>query len=366
MGSRGTALDSAPAPSASEREPSRSAPGCRAGGASRESRALAVDRERLRALCSQTLADTAFEGLGERVVGKVRDSYVQAGRRTIVVSDRVSCFDVVVGTIPLKGQVLNQMAAFWFERTKSIARNHLIAVPDPSVSIVEECEPLPVEFVMRGYLTGSSSTSIWTAYARGVRQYCGHTLPEGLQRHEKLPEAILTPTTKAAQGGHDQPSSREELIESGVISEALYDRAHAIAQRLFAEGQRFAGERGLILADTKYEMGLDAHGEIVVIDEIHTPDSSRYWRIDGYEQALHEGGSPAAIDKEYVRLWLGEQGYRGEGPPPALPEEVRIEAATRYIDAFEQLSGRDFQPDFDAPLPRIRRNLGLAEREGLA
>lgn len=333
---------------------------------SRESRALAIDRARLRALCSQTLAETAFDGLGERVLGKVRDSYVQAGRRTIVVSDRVSCFDVVVGTIPLKGQVLNQMAAFWFERTRSIARNHLIAVPDPNVSIVAECEPLPVEFVMRGYLTGSSSTSIWTAYARGVRRYCGHTLPEGLRRHEKLATPILTPTTKAAQGGHDQPSSREALIGSGVISEALYDRAHAIAQQLFAEGQRFAEERGLILADTKYEMGLDADGEIVVIDEIHTPDSSRYWRIEGYEQALRDGGSPAAIDKEYVRLWLGEQGYKGEGPPPPLPEEVRVEAATRYIDAFEQLSGRDFQPDFDAPLPRIRRNLGLTGRKELA
>jgi phosphoribosylaminoimidazole-succinocarboxamide synthase len=318
-----------------------------------------VDRERLHALCSQTLEETHFEGLGERIAGKVRESYVKAGQRTIVVSDRVSCFDVVVGTIPLKGQVLNQMAAFWFEQTRDLAPNHLVAVPDPSVSIVRECQTLPVEFVMRGYLTGSSSTSIWTAYESGARRYCGHELPEGMRRHEKLPGPLLTPTTKAAHGGHDQLTSRADLIEQGVIDEALYDRAETIARRLFAEGTRYAEKQGLILVDTKYEMGLDAEGELVVIDEIHTPDSSRYWRIEGYEQALSEGGSPAAIDKEYVRLWLGEQGYRGEGPPPPLPDEVRVEAAARYIDAFEQVSGRRFEPDFEEPIGRIRRNLGL-------
>jgi len=322
---------------------------------------VAVDRERLHALCGQTLAETDLQGLGERVVGKVRDSYVEAGsgRRTIVVSDRVSCFDVVVGTIPLKGQVLNQMAAFWFEQTREIAPNHLLEVPDPSVSIVQDCDPLPVEFVMRGYLTGSSSTSIWTAYAEGVRSYCGHALPEGMRRHEKLPAPILTPTTKAEHGGHDRLTSRAELIESGALSEALYDHAHEMAQRLFAEGTRFAEQRGLILVDTKYEMGLDPEGSLVVIDEIHTPDSSRYWHVESYEEALRQGGSPEAIDKEYVRLWLGEQGYRGEGPPPPIPDEVRVEAATRYIEAFEQVSGQEFQPDFDSPLLRIQRNLGL-------
>ncbi len=189
--------------------------------------------------------------------------------------------------------------------------------------------------------------------------YCGHALPDGMRRHEKLAAPILTPTTKAEHGGHDALTSREELIESGAISEALYDDAHAIAQRLFAEGSRFAEKQGLILADTKYEMGLDQSGQILVIDEIHTPDSSRYWRLDGYEKALSEGGSPAAIDKEYVRLWLGEKGYKGEGTPPALPIEVRVEAATRYIAAFEQVSGQPFVPNFEAPALRISRNLGL-------
>lgn len=325
---------------------------------------MAIDREVLEALCDRTLDETRFEGLGERIPGKVRDSYVdpvaRPGRRTIVVSDRVSCFDRVVGTIPLKGQVLNQMAAFWFEQTRDLAPNHLLEVPDPNVSIVRECRTLPVEFVMRGYLTGSTSTSIWTAYERGDRVYCGHRLPDGLRRHEPLPEPLLTPTTKADFGDHDELTSRAELIASGRIDEALYDEAEDVARRLFAEGTRHAAKQGLILVDTKYEMGLDADGRLTVIDEIHTPDSSRYWRRDGYEEALARGESPPAIDKEYVRLWLGEQGYKGEGTPPALPRDVRVTAALRYIDAFEQVSGRAFTPELSDPLPRIEASLGLA------
>jgi phosphoribosylaminoimidazole-succinocarboxamide synthase len=320
---------------------------------------VSLDRQQLQELCQQTLAETHFEGLGTRITGKVRDSYVGSKHRTLIVTDRVSCFDVVVGTIPLKGQILNQMAAFWFDQTRDIARNHLESVPDPSVSIVQECKTLPVEFVMRGYLTGSSSTSIWTAYESGVRDYCGNALPDGLHRHEKLAAPMLTPTTKAEQGDHDELTSRAELISSGAISEALYDEAHDIAQRLFSEGTLFAEKQGLILVDTKYEMGLDDAGNIIVIDEIHTPDSSRYWRADDYESALAEGRSPAAIDKEYVRLWLGEQGYKGEGVPPELPVDVRVEAATRYIAAFEQISGLAFEPNLEEPTARIRRNLGL-------
>lgn len=321
---------------------------------------MAIDRQELRALCTKTLAETDFRGLGERVVGKVRDSYVAGGRRTLVATDRVSCFDRVVGTIPVKGQLLNQMAAFWFEQTKAIAKNHLISVPDPCVSIVRECRSLPVEFVMRGYLTGTTSTSIWTAYARGERRYCGHALPDGLQRHERLPEPLLTPTTKALHGAHDELTSRAELLARGTLSEGLFDEASALVHRLFAEGTRHAAKQGLILVDTKYELGLDDAGELVVIDEIHTPDSSRYWRADGYLPALARGESPPAIDKEYVRLWLAEQGYRGEGKPPELPLEVRVEAATRYIDAFEQVTGRAFVADLEEPTLRIRRNLGVA------
>jgi phosphoribosylaminoimidazole-succinocarboxamide synthase len=320
---------------------------------------VAIDEKILAELCNTTLRDTNFEGLGERHPGKVRDSYVKGDRRTIVVTDRVSCFDVVVGTIPLKGQVLNQLAAFWFETTRSAAPNHLLDVPDPCVSVVQECELLPVEFVHRSYLTGSTNTSIWSAYERGDRVYCGHDLPDGMRRHEKLPEPLLTPTTKAPQGEHDMVASREELIESGAISEALYDEAARITGTLFQIGTDFAASRGLILVDTKYELGLGPDGKIVVIDEIHTPDSSRYWYVDGYEKAMSRGEAPPAIDKEYVRLWLGEQGYKGDGPPPELPVEVRCEAARRYIEVFEQVTGRAFDPDTSEPKPRIERNLGL-------
>jgi phosphoribosylaminoimidazole-succinocarboxamide synthase len=320
---------------------------------------MGIDLELLKQTCDQTLDQTDLAALGTREIGKVRDSYVAGERRFIVVTDRVSCFDVVVGTLPFKGQVLNQIAAFWFEITAAIAPNHLIEVPDPNVSVVRECRPLPVEFVYRGYLTGSTATSIWTAYERGERSYCGHTLPDGLAKHERLPTPILTPTTKASKGQHDELTSRAELLARGVISEEVFDAAAGIAAELFAEGQRWAESRGLILVDTKYELGLDADGEVVVIDEIHTPDSSRYWYPDAYERAMSEGGDPQALDKEYVRRWLGEQGYRGDGPIPEIPVAVRCEAARRYIEAYEQITGRSFEPNLEPPQPRIRKNLGL-------
>jgi phosphoribosylaminoimidazole-succinocarboxamide synthase len=233
-------------------------------------------------------------------------------------------------------------------------------VPDPNVSVVRELSVLPVEFVMRGHLTGVTSTSIWTAYERGDASYCGHRLPKGLRKHERLPEPLLTPTTKAPKGGHDEPVSRAEVLERGLVSEALYDRAAKLARELFREGQAFAASRGLILADTKYELGVDEAGTLVVADEIHTPDSSRYWYADSFEQVMREGGDPRALDKEYVRRWLvTERGYRGEGTPPPLPDDVRCEAAARYIEAYERVTGLAFVADAEAPVPRIRRHLGL-------
>jgi phosphoribosylaminoimidazole-succinocarboxamide synthase len=321
---------------------------------------MGIDLGLLREQCRRTLERTDLPQLGRRIEGKVRDSYVAGGRRTIVVSDRVSCFDVVVGTLPFKGQVLNQVAAFWFERTRDLAQNHLLAVPDPVVSVVEECRLLPVEFVVRAYLTGVTSTAIWTAYARGERVYCGHRLPDGLRKHERLPEPLLTPTTKAAHGAHDELASRAELIERGAVTEEQFDGAAALTARLFDAGSRWAAARGLILVDTKYEIGLDERGALVVIDEIHTPDSSRYWYKERYEQAMAQGRDPEALDKEYLRRWLVEHGYRGEGPVPAIPDDVRCEAARRYVEAYEQVTGRAFEPDLEDPLPRIRRNLGLA------
>ncbi len=320
---------------------------------------MGIDPIVLRDQCARTLGRTDFPALGARTEGKVRDSYVSGGKRTLVASDRISCFDVVVGTIPFKGQVLNELAAFWFEKTANIAPNHVLSVPDPCVTVARECRPLPVEFIYRAYLTGVTSTSIWRAYDAGERLYCGHRLPDGLRKHQKLPEPLLTPTTKAEQGAHDELTSREALIESGVISEKHYDEAGRMAAQLFAAGQAWAATRGLILVDTKYELGLDPDGRIVVIDEIHTPDSSRYWYSDGYAAAFARGEDPKSLDKEYVRRWLVEQGYRGEGTPPTLPDDVRCEAARRYIETFELLTGRAFEPSTDEPLARIRRNLRL-------
>jgi len=308
----------------------------------------------------KTLDLTDIPSLGEKYEGKVRDCYTKDGERTIVVTDRLSTFDVVVGTVPFKGQVLNQMAQFWFEETAHLATNHVLRVPDPNVMVAKECVPLKAEFVMRSYLTGVTSTSIWRAYEGGARTFCGHDLPEGMKQHQRLPHAILTPSTKAEKGDHDVSVSREQLLEMGVITEDHFDRAAVIASALFEYGQRRAAERGLILVDTKYEMGLDGDGNIVIIDEIHTPDSSRYWFADDYEDRLSRGESPRSLDKEFVRRWLVDtHGYRGDGPAPKLTDEVRIEAAKRYIEIYELVTGRPFVPDTTDPQTRIVSNLGV-------
>jgi phosphoribosylaminoimidazole-succinocarboxamide synthase len=307
---------------------------------------------------SQTLDGTDLK-IGTKYEGKVRDSYItDDGRRILVATDRISAFDVVLGTIPFKGQVLNQMAQHWFEATRHITGNHVIRVPDPNVTVAHELEPLAVEFVMRAYLTGSTSTSIWRAYERGDRRFCGHALPDGMRRHEKLPEPLLTPSTKAEKEDHDVSVSREQLLEMGAISAEDFDAAAKLVKELFAFGQKFAAERGLILVDTKYEIGKNAKGELVVMDEIHTPDSSRYWYADDYDARMAKGEEPRGLDKEYVRRWLVDNhGYRGDGPAPSLPDEVRVEAARRYVEIFELVTGRKFEPDTQDPQARLVRNL---------
>ncbi|HEY3353404.1 MAG TPA: phosphoribosylaminoimidazolesuccinocarboxamide synthase [Polyangia bacterium] len=318
-----------------------------------------IDTETLRAQLERTLGSTDLDELGDKYEGKVRDNYTRDGRRVIVVTDRISAFDVVLGTIPFKGQVLNQLAAYWFEETRHIAANHVIDVPDPCVTVARECQPLPVELVMRGYLTGVTTTSIWYAYERGAREFCGHRLADGMRQHQRLPRPLLTPSTKAEHGGHDRSVSRREIIDMGALDAASFDRAAEMAEALFAFGQERARERGLILVDTKYELGRAPDGSLVLIDEIHTPDSSRYWFAADYDARLASGEDPRALDKEYVRRHLAAQGYRGDGPPPPLEDEVRIEAARRYIEAYELVTGKTFAPDTAEPVARIRRNLGL-------
>jgi phosphoribosylaminoimidazole-succinocarboxamide synthase len=319
-----------------------------------------VEKDAIREALARTLDRTEFPSLGRKYEGKVRDNYVTAdGRRFLIVTDRISAFDRVLGTLPLKGQLLNRVATWWFERTASIAKNHLLEVPDPQVMVARECTPLPVEMVVRAYITGTTSTSIWMHYARGARLFCGHRLPDGLRKHERLPDPLLTPSTKASDGAHDVSASRAEILELTRMAPEDFDRAAAIAHSLFAAGQRICAERGLILVDTKYELGKTPEGEIVVIDEIHTPDSSRFWFEDSYEARFASGQDPDSFDKEYVRRWLVEQGFRGEGAVPHIPDEIRVEATYRYIEAVERITGEAFQPNLEDPLARIRRNLNI-------
>jgi phosphoribosylaminoimidazole-succinocarboxamide synthase len=314
----------------------------------------------LREALGKTLEQTSLDPLGAKYEGKVRDNYTTAdGRRFIVVTDRISAFDRVIGTLPLKGQVLNTLAAWWFDKTKDVAPNHVLRVPDPNCIEAVECTPLPVEMVVRAYVTGVTSTSIWTHYAAGKRVFCGNVLPDGLKKNQKLDRPILTPSTKAEKGDHDVSASREEILAMGRMSAEDFDAAATMAMKLFDFGARLCAERGLILVDTKYEFGKTKDGRIVVIDEVHTPDSSRFWFARSYAERFVKGEEPESFDKEYVRRWLAAQGFKGDGPIPALPDEVRVEASRRYIEAFETIVGAPFVPNLEEPQARLRKNLGL-------
>jgi phosphoribosylaminoimidazole-succinocarboxamide synthase len=240
----------------------------------------------------------------------------------------------------------------------------MISQPDPNVLEAIECTPLPVEMVVRAYVTGVTSTSIWTHYARGERVFCGHRLPDGLRKNERLPRAILTPSTKAPKGGHDLSASREEILALGTIAPRDFDAAAEMALALFDHGARYCEGQGLILVDTKYEFGKDRNGNIVVIDEIHTPDSSRFWFASSYADRFAAGEDPESFDKEYVRRYLAKEGFTGDGPLPDIPDDVRVEAAARYIEAFESITGTPFVPDLEDPAVRIPKNLGIARAEG--
>lgn len=290
--------------------------------------------------------------LGPKTQGKVRDIYVQGGQRVLVVTDRVSAFDRVLGLIPFKGQVLNQLSAWWFAKTADLVRNHLLSVPDPNVSIVREARPLPVEIVVRGYITGVTKTSLWTLYAQGARAPYGIPLPEDLQKNDPLPQPIITPTTKAASGGHDERLTRADILERGLVDPGLWEEIEQAALALFARGQSVAARAGLVLVDTKYEMGL-VDGKLTLIDEIHTPDSSRYWAADTVEP----GVEPENFDKEFLRKWYAAQGYRGDGPAPIMPPEFIAQVAARYIATYERLTGEPFVPGAQPVGDRIMRNL---------
>lgn len=292
--------------------------------------------------------------------GKVRDCYDLPGnRRILIASDRISAFDRILASIPFKGQVLTQMARFWFERTGDICRNHVLDYPDPNVVVARRLEILPVEIVVRGYLAGTTSTSTLTRYKNGERVIYGHSFPDGLRDNERLPTAIITPTTKAFDGGHDAPLTADEILSQGLLTEAQWESVSAIALSLFARGQEMAAERGLILADTKYEFGTDEAGAIVLADEIHTPDSSRFWLADGYERAFADGTRPPSFDKDIIRAWVDARcdPYRDE--IPEIPRDLIDRTAGVYVEAYEAITGQSFVPDVsgETPLERIRANL---------
>ncbi|WP_376792596.1 phosphoribosylaminoimidazolesuccinocarboxamide synthase [Thermoflexus sp.] len=313
---------------------------------------MGLSESELRAAIPHALRAAELSGLGPKREGKVRDIYIYKDLLFLVATDRISAFDRVLGVIPFKGQVLTQLSAWWFERTRDIVPNHLIAVPDPNVMVVRRAEPLPVEVIVRGYITGVTRTSLWTLYAQGERRPYGIPLPDGLQKNDPLPCPILTPTTKAPSGAHDEVLTREEILRRGLVPGELWERIEAIALALFARGQELARQAGLILVDTKYEFGM-SDGELVLIDELHTPDSSRFWLAETYRR----GHEPESYDKEYVRLWFAARGYRGDGAPPEMPPELIIGAAARYIAVYERLTGQPFIPGEQPGAERIARNV---------
>lgn len=307
----------------------------------------------------------AFMGLGEsgreKHSGKVRDWYdLGDSTRLMVTTDRLSAFDRVVSAVPWKGQVLNELSAWWNEKTADIAPNHLISVPDPNVSIVREVAPLSVEVIVRGYITGVTSTALWRRYAEGEREIYGYRFPEGLRKNQRLPQPIITPTTKAEAGQHDERLTVAEVADKGFVDRKRWDRVMEIALALFARGSEIAEKAGLILVDTKYEFGVDSQGEVTLIDEIHTPDSSRFWRRGSYAERFANGQEPELFDKEFVRMRYADIGYRGDGPVPSLPDSVWADAGALYQTAYELLTGTIFVPGEYPVEPRLRKNLEKA------
>lgn len=310
-----------------------------------------LSHEELLQAVPQALETVDVPGWGEKMSGKVRDAYRRDDRLLLITTDRVSAFDRVLGLIPYKGQVLNQLSAWWFSQTTDIIPNHMLDVPDPNVLVAQVAEPLPVEVIVRGYITGVTKTSLWTLYAQGERRPYGIPLPDGLQKNDPLPEPLITPTTKAEKGQHDERLTQEE---ARALVPGQWDEVARAAVALFKRGQAVAQKAGLILVDTKYEFGL-VNGRVTLIDEVHTPDSSRYWIADTYRP----GTEPENFDKEFLRKWFAEQGYRGDGIAPQMPADFIAKVAARYIAAYEKLTGETFVPGAQPAAERILKQLAV-------
>lgn len=294
----------------------------------------------IRAALPYCLTNTRLT-IGKKYQGKVRDTYDIGDKLVLITTDRLSAFDRVLASVPYKGQVLNLTSAWWFEQTKSIVPNHLLAVPHPNVLIAKKCQVFPIEFVVRGYITGTTSTSLWTIYHNGAREYCGLHFPDGMRKNQRLDAPVLTPTTKETE--HDRPISPREIVAEGWMTQAEWDEASAAALRLFRFGMETAAKHGLILVDTKYEFGRDADGNIVIVDEMHTPDSSRYWLAQSYEQRFAAGKEPENIDKEFLRLWFKDHCNPYQDKVlPAAPDDLIVTLASRYVQLYEMITGERF------------------------
>ncbi|OJI07564.1 phosphoribosylaminoimidazolesuccinocarboxamide synthase [bacterium CG10_46_32] len=302
-----------------------------------------VSRDIIQAQLDNCLLDAKFDRWADSCrQGKVRDMYLLPGRRVFITTDRQSAFDHVLGTIPFKGQVLNRIAQYWFEQTRDRVPNHVFDVPHPNVTIGEELEMFPVEIVVRGFLTGSTETSAWTHYSRGVRDFCGNRLPEGMVKNQPFETPIITPTTKSKD--HDEGISAAQIMDRGLVDEATWRQIESIAMDIFTRGQHLAATRGLILVDTKYEMGINSDGKVALADEIHTPDSSRFWIKETYRSRHEAGQEPESLDKEFLRLWLKERNISDTNIVP-LDDYIRVQVAERYIQLFERITGETFEPD---------------------
>jgi phosphoribosylaminoimidazole-succinocarboxamide synthase len=321
---------------------------------------MMISSEQIRDVLPLALNETHLP-LPERKTGKVRDWYtLNEASKLFITTDRLSAFDRVLARVPFKGQVLNQLSAWWFDITRDLIDNQMVSIPDPNAIVARTVKRFPVEIVVRGYITGVTTTALWYRYSLGERGIYGYTFPEGLKKNQALPEPILTPTTKGDEGTHDERLTCAEVVERGLLDAATWEQVSTAALAVFRRGQEMAARAGLILVDTKYEMGLSPDGKVMLIDEVHTPDSSRFWKADSYPDRFEAGEEPDNFDKELVRLAYAEKGYRGDGEPPALPDDLWIAAGQRYISIFEMLTGLTFEPAAYPAEPRIVENLKRA------
>jgi phosphoribosylaminoimidazole-succinocarboxamide synthase len=311
-------------------------------------------------LIPQALQGTNLPLQGKQA-GKVRDWYeLPDGKRLIVTTDRLSAFDKILAAVPYKGQVLNQLSAWWFEQIQDIIPNHIASLPDPNAAVVNVAEPFLVEVIVRGYITGVTSTALWYRYSLGERNIYGYNFPEGLQKNAALPEPIITPTTKGGTTGHDERLTCAEVVEKGLLDKQTWDQVQAAALAVFKRGQEIANKARMILVDTKYEFGRAGDGSVVLIDEVHTPDSSRFWKANTYEERFAAGDDPENFDKEFVRIAYAEKGYRGDGEIPFMPAELWASASERYLTIYEWLTGKTFEAGKYPVEQRLIENLKMA------